>query len=236
VNDAVSVNTVREPLVVASPEPATARAAREELFNALTHAAGCILAIVGATVLLSAALRRGGPWNLSACAVYSITGVAAYAASTLSHVFRNPAARKTFRIADQALIFLFIAGTWTPIAAAWLRTPWWWAFHAAIWAVALGGFLSKALFAHRVSLGTVSAVLYLLLGWSPVLVAYPLVHACPTSLLLWLLAGGICYTLGLLFFHFDARIPYFHAAWHVLVIAGSACHYFGILHYCTGAA
>ena len=209
--------------------------AREELFNALTHGAGCALAVVASAALISIAARQGDHLQLGACVVYAVTMVAAYAASTLSHTFKARAARSAFRIADQALIFLFIAGSWTPIAATWLRTGrGWWAFHASMWAVALIGFVSKALFAHRVTMGTVSALLYLVLGWSPVLVALPLTRILPQPLCLWLLAGGLCYTLGLLFFRYDDRVPYFHAAWHVLVMAGSACHYVGILRYCTG--
>jgi hemolysin III len=206
---------------------------REELFNASTHAVGFALAVVGAIVLLLKVSRDGGRLQFAACSTYAITLVLTYAASTLSHVFKNPAARNIFRIADQALIFLFIAGSWTPVAATWLRGPWWSALHAGLWTIALTGFISKALFAHRVAVGTVSATLYLLLGWSPVLVAKPVISACPVPLLLWLLAGGVFYTLGLVFYRYDNRVPYFHAAWHVLVIAGSACHYFGILNYCT---
>jgi hemolysin III len=216
--------------------PAGAHAPREELFNALTHGLGSGLAIVGAVVLLSAASRHGTSPELTACAVYAVTLVGAYVASTLSHVFANPSIRAFFRVTDQAMIFLFIAGSWTPIAVAWLHGPVWWTYHAIVWGIALIGFVSKALFAHRTTVGTVSAILYLALGWTPVLVAYPLLHACPLPLLLWLLAGGVCYTIGLVFFHFDTRVPYFHAAWHILVIAGSACHYLGILRYCTGRA
>jgi hemolysin III len=236
VADAATITDVREGRAARVPQADSLPPAREEFFNALTHGAGCALSIVAATALLTAASRHGSAWEFGACVVYAVTLVAAYAASTLSHVFRSPAARNAFRIADQALIFLFIAGSWTPIAAAWLRTGrGWWVFHAAVWVVALAGFVSKALFAHRVTMGTVSALLYLLLGWSPVLVAVPLTRVLPAALCLWLLAGGICYTLGLLFFRYDDRVPYFHAAWHVFVIAGSACHYFGILNHCTGA-
>ena len=224
-----------ETATVPAPAEQSRWAAREELLNAATHAAGLALAAAGAALLLAAVARQGEDWQRAACAAYAVTLVAAYAASTLSHVFKNPAARNAFRIADQAIIFLFIAGSWAPVAATWLRHGRWWAFHAALFTVALVGFLSKALFAHRVKMGTVSAALYLVLGWSPVLVAVPLVRACPMPLLHWLLAGGMCYTLGLLFFHFDDRVPYFHAAWHLLVVAGSACHYLGILHYCTAA-
>ena len=215
----------------------TLPAAHEERLNALTHGAGFVLAVAAGFVLLTRVRATGNDWQVGACAVYAVTLAAAYGASTLSHVFRNPVSRALFRIADQALIFLFIAGSWTPIAAAWLRGgAGWWAFHAALWAVAAAGFLSKALFAHRVTMGTVSTALYLVLGWSPVLVAVPLAHALPAPLCLWLVAGGACYTLGLAFFHYDSRVTYFHAAWHVLVMAGSACHYLGILNYCTAAA
>ena len=208
----------------------------EEFFNALTHGAGCLLAAVAASALYGRVSRDGDRWQFAGVVIYCLTLVAAYAASTLSHVFHSPRARNAFRTADQALIFLFIAGTWTPVAATWLRHGHaWWVFHAGMWAVALGGFFSKALFAHRVSLGTVSTALYLLLGWSPVFVAVPLAHVLPAALGFWLIAGGVCYTLGLLFFHFDDRIRYFHATWHVLVMAGSACHYFGILNHCTTA-
>ena len=220
-----------------SPPPvARRRADREEAFNAATHAGGFALALVGSAVLLSAVVRTGGGAQVAACAVYSATMVAAYAASTLSHVLTAPRARNIFRTADQAVIFLFITGTWAPIAVTWLNgNRWWWAFHAAHAAVAVAGFVSKAVFAHRVTLGTVSAALYLVLGWSPLLVARPVMSACPPALCLWLLAGGLCYTAGLLFFWQDARVPYFHATWHVLVVAGSACHYLGIFGYCTTA-
>jgi hemolysin III len=236
VRDAAAATNATHPLAANPADPAGIRglpSAREELFNAATHAVGFALAVVGAVVLLWTAAQRAERWQFAACAIYSVTLVLTYAASTLSHVFKNPAARKTFRIADQALIFLFIAGSWTPVAATWLRGPWWSALHAALWAVALFGFVSKALFAHRVAPGTVSAILYLVIGWSPVLVAKPVISACPVPLLLWLVAGGIFYTVGLIFFRYDSRVPYFHAAWHVCVIAGSACHYFGILNYCA---
>jgi len=210
------------------------RADREEAFNAATHAVGFALALVGSAVLLATVVRTGGRAQGAACAVYAATMVAAYAASTLSHVLTGARARNFFRTADQAVIFLFISGTWAPIAVTWLNgSRWWWAFHAAHAAVAVAGFVSKAVFAHRVTLGTVSAALYLVLGWAPLLVARPVMAACPPALCLWLLAGGVCYTAGLLFFWKDARVPYFHATWHVLVVAGSVCHYLGILHYCT---
>ena len=214
--------------------PATGAAVREERFNAATHAIGLVLACVGAVAVIGRAARQGAPWQIAACSFYAVTLVAAYAASTLSHVFPDGRTRRAFRIADQAVIFLFIAGSYAPLAAAWLRGDHWWVLHAAIFGVALLGFVSKAAFAHRVEVGTVSAALYLLLGWSPLFAARPIVAAMPEALSFSLLLGGICYTVGLVFFSYDRRVRYFHAAWHVMVIAGSACHYYGILHYCTG--
>jgi hemolysin III len=147
---------------------------------------------------------------------------------------RRPAARHALRALDQAVIFLFIAGSYTPVALTWLRDgSGWWAMHAAVWGVAAAGFVAKIAFAYRVRPESVSATLYLLVSWLPVLATYPVMSVLPGRLMLWMLAGGVCYTAGVLFFHYDRRVPYFHAAWHVLVIAGSACHYAGIFFYCT---
>ena len=210
--------------------------AREEQFNAATHAVGLALGCVGAFVVIVAAARNGTAWQVLACSAYAATLVAAYAASTLSHFVRRPAPRRAFRIADQAIIFLFIAGSYAPTAAAWLRGGHWWALHTVIFGIAAAGFISKGAFAHRVESGSVSAALYLLLGWSPVVATKPIIAAVPLPLCLWLAAGGVCYTVGVIFFNYDQRVRYFHAAWHVMVMAGSACHYFGTLFYCTGRA
>lgn len=209
----------------------------EERVNAATHAVGLAWAAAGALVLLTAAVRDGGPWQVLGCAFYAVTLLAAYAASTMSHLVSDPRRQRAWRAADQALIFLFIAGSYTPVALTWLRDGPWWLLHALVWGVALIGFVGKAVYAHRVELGTVSSALYVLLGWMPVAAAVPMMAVAPGRLLLWFLAGGVCYTLGAaVFFRLDHRVPFFHAAWHVLVMAGSACQYFGILFYCAAAA
>jgi hemolysin III len=206
----------------------------EEGVNAATHAAGLLCGLAGAVVIVWYAAVRGGPWQWLGCGVYAATLVAAYAASTLSHVFRRPRARYAFRVADQAIIFLFIAGSYTPMALTYLREgPWWWALHALVWGVALAGFTSKAVFSHRVHAARVSAALYLAIGWMPVLAARPILAAVPIGLLAWIAAGGLFYTVGTIFFRYDQRVPYFHAVWHLCVIAGSACHFLGNLFYCT---
>lgn len=201
----------------------------EEIANAITHGIGLLIALFGAVFLLAAAVRRGTPVQVLACTLYGATLVMTYLFSTLSHVLPPPRQRNLMRAADQAAIFLFIAGTYTPMATTYLKSPAWWLLTAAVWCVAIFGFLRKAVWTHRVELGTVSTILYVLLGLLPA----PMFFLLPIGLLKWVITGGLCYLMGLLFFSFDHRIRYFHAAWHLLVFAGSVCHFLGILLYCT---
>ena len=205
----------------------------EEYANAATHGLGLLGAIAGAVMLLMAVHRYGDTWGVVSCWIYAVTLVAVYAVSTLSHALRNETARHRLRIADQAVIYLFIAGSFTPIGFTWLRDGYWWTVPVGMWIVAIIGFARKALFSHKVHLGSVSTVLYLVLGWMPVLGIWHLVQTAPAGLSVWLIGGGLCYTSGILFFHYDQRIRYFHAGWHLMVIAGSVCHFLGILFYCT---
>jgi len=201
----------------------------EEVVNAVTHGVGLLLAIAGSALLILNVVHRGSTSQIWACGVYATTLLLTYLASTLSHVLREPRARQFMRAADQALIFLFIAGTFAPIAITWLKGGGWWVLNVAIWIVALFGFCRKAIWNHRVELGTVSVLLYLFVGWMPL----PMFFFLPAGLLKWIMAGGLCYCLGIVFFNYDDRIRYFHATWHVLVLAGSVCHFIGILVYCT---
>jgi len=207
----------------------------EELVNAATHGIGLALAIAAGIVLICTAARHGSAWQVVGCSIYAVTLIAAYAASTLSHSFRRPRLRSAFRIADQATIFLFIAGSYTPMALAYLHHGGWWVLTSLVWLVAMIGFFQKAVFAHRVHLGAVSASLYVVLGWLPITAIGPMFSVVPAHLLFWIVIGGVCYSAGILFFHFDNRVRYFHAAWHLMVIAGTTCHYIGALVYCTGS-
>lgn len=206
---------------------------REERANAYTHGLACLAAVAGAVVLMRAVVRGGGPWQVWACGFYAATMVATYAASTASHVVRSPNRRARWRRADQALIFLYIAGSFSPIALTWLRASGWWWLIGWVWAVAAVGFISKVVFAHNVRAGSVTTWLYVLLGWLPVVATWWIWRAMPSGLFAAMYLGGGFYTLGLVFFYYDRRVRFGHAAWHVAVIAGSVCHYWGILHYCT---
>jgi hemolysin III len=204
----------------------------EEMANAITHAAGLLLAIAGTFFLSRAVLRQGSPAQIWACALYATTLVLTYFASTLSHVAREPRVRAAMRTVDQAAIFLLIAGTYTPMAVTWLHGGEWWMLDVAMWGLALAGFLSKVVWTHRVGLGTVSTLLYVILGGIPL----PMVFVIPAGLLRWVVAGDLCFCLGILFFNFDHRIRYFHATWHLLVMGGTVCHFLGILIYCASRA
>lgn len=207
-----------------------ARLRREEFMNCLTHALGAVAGLVGVCFLLPIAAQRGDGWQVAACAIYASALVAVFAASALSHAFHHSRWRRLFRTIDQACIFLLIAGTFTPIATTYLRQGAWWILLAAIWIIALVGFASKAFFAHQIE--SVSTKLHLLLGWLPVLAAKPIIAVAPAGLAGWMLLGGCCYSLGTLWLRYDHR-PYFHVVWHLLVIAGSACHFLAIWAYCT---
>ena len=200
----------------------------EELANCLTHAVGLALSIVGTVVLLRRTALYGDALQVAGVSVYGATLVAVYAASTLSHSFERPRIRHFFRTVDQVCIFLLIAGTFTPISLTYLREGWWWALFISMWGLALVGIFFKIFFTrlHNV---TVSA--YVLLGWMPAIAIKPIVAVMPAAALVWIVLGGILYTIGTLFLIRDNQVPYFHAIWHVFVIAASACHYIAVMQF-----
>ncbi len=197
------------------------------LANAITHGVGAALAVVGA-VYLVAASTRGSAWLVVSCAVFASTLVLVYVCSTLYHSLVRTRARHVFHVLDHSAIYLLIAGTYTPFTLISLRGPVGWSLFAAVWALAVAGVVFKSLAVGRFAVA--SALVYLFQGWIVVVAVRPLVHALGWPGVLWLAAGGFSYTLGILFFALDRR-PYFHAAWHLFVLAGSVAHYFAILFY-----
>ena len=204
-----------------------ARSLAEEIANSLTHGFGLALSLAGSLVLLGRLQAQPDAWRLVGCGVFMAALVAVYAASTLSHAVTRTAWRRTCRILDQACIYLLIAATYTPFALEYLRFGWWWLFLILMWTAALIGFLSKLWFLHRIDKATIWS--YLLLGWLPIIHTWAYLSLVPLGALTWILAGGLCYTAGTVFLVLDHRRIYFHAIWHLFVIAGSACHYTGIL-------
>ena len=207
------------------------------LANAITHGIGAGLAIAGAVCLIVAS-TRGSVWTVVSCSIFAGTLVLVYLCSTLYHSLVRTRARPVFHILDHSSIYLLIAGTYTPFTLISLHGPLGWTVFGVEWSLAVAGVLFKSLAMERFTAGrlaVLSSVVYLLQGWFIVVVARPLVHAIGWHGIAWLGAGGLAYTLGIIFFALDSR-RYFHAAWHIFVLAGSIAHYFAILFYVVPTA
>jgi len=197
------------------------------LANAITHGIGAVLAIIGAVFLIAASTR--GPARLViSCSVFSVTLVLVYVCSTLYHSLVRTRARHVFHILDHSAIYLLIAGTYTPFALITLRGPLGWTIFGVEWGLALAGVIFKSFAVGRFEVA--SALVYLGQGWFAVVAVVPFIHSLGWNGLLWLGGGGVAYTLGIIFFALD-RLRYFHALWHLFVLAGSIAHYFAILFY-----
>jgi hemolysin III len=201
----------------------------EELVNSVIHGIGLALSIAGAIVLIARSHSQGDAYRVMGCTVFTITLIAVYAASTLSHIPFRPRLRNLFRRLDQGSIYLLIVGTCMPFGLVYLRTGWWFLFFGSMWTVALCGFLSKILFSHRVE--AVAIWSYVLLGWMPIATVPSLIEVVPAAALWWMLIGGLCYTCGTLFLIHDKRHPLLHPVWHLFVVAGSTCHFMTILFF-----
>jgi len=195
------------------------------LANSITHGVGALAAVAGAIYLIVAS-TRGTAWVVLSTAAFASTLILVYLSSTLYHALVRTRARRVFQVIDHCAIYLLIAGTYTPFALVPLRGPVGWTLLAAVWTLAIGGVIFKSLAVERFAV--LSTILYLAQGWLAVFAMRSLLHAVGWEGVLWLLAGGLAYTLGVVFFALD-RLPYFHAAWHLFVLAGSAAHYCAIL-------
>jgi len=201
----------------------------EEFANSISHGFGLIAAVVATPFLIRHAVRHGDAWFVVGASIFATTMVLLYLASTLYHALPVGRAKRVFRVIEHSAIFLLIAGTYTPFTLGVLRGAWGWTLFGLVWSIALAGLMLKAL--NRMSHPILSTGLYLLMGWLIVIAAHPLSDRMPTSGLLWLVAGGLAYTAGVVFFAFDSRLRYGHFIWHLFVMAGTACHYFAVLWY-----
>jgi len=198
----------------------------DEIANTVTHGIGLVLSIAGFVVLLVLAILRGTAWHIVACSVYGASLIALYSASTLYHAVVSPRLKRALRIFDHSAIYLLIAGTYTPFLLLNLRGPWGWSIFGVIWGLAVAGVIFKLWFVERVP--RLSTALYIAMGWLVVIAAKPILTHVPAATLLWILAGGLFYSLGVVFYAWK-RLPYHHAVWHLFVLAGSTCHYFAVL-------
>lgn len=201
----------------------------EEIANSISHGAGLLAAIIGIPVLIVHAARHGDAIFIAACSLFSLTIVLMYFASTLYHALPVGKAKRVFKVLDHSSIYLLIAGTYAPFTLGVLRGPWGWTLFGIVWGLAVAGVALKA--SGKASNPILSTAVYLLMGWVVVIAVNPLFTRVPTAGLLWLLAGGLCYTGGVVFFATDSQLRYGHAVWHLFVLAGTVCHYFAVLWY-----
>lgn len=201
----------------------------EEIANSLSHGLGLIAALVAAPFLILHAVRHGDAGFTVGASVFAATMVLLYLASTLYHALPIGRAKRVFRVIEHSAIFLLIAGTYTPFTLGVLRGAWGWTLLALVWGLAVAGVMLKAL--NRLTHPILTTSLYLLMGWLIVIAADPLTDSVPAPGLLWLVAGGLAYTAGVVFFAFDSRLRYGHFLWHLFVMAGTACHYFAVFGY-----
>jgi hemolysin III len=198
---------------------------RWELANALTHGAGVVAGLAGGAVLIVCASLYGDVLKVVSSAVFAATLVLLYTASTLYHAVRRPALKARLKVFDHCAIYLLIAGTYTPFALIGLRGGWGWSLFGVAWGLAVAGVVFKLFFTGRFP--RVSTAIYLGMGWMAVVAIVPMLERLPRVTLAWLVAGGLAYTAGTVFYH--NRRPYAHAVWHLFVLAGSVCHFAAVL-------
>ena len=200
----------------------------EEIANSVSHGIGLLAALVAFPVLIMAALARGDAAAIVGAGVFATTLVLLYLASTLYHAMPGSRAKRVFQVLDHSAIYLLIAGTYTPFTLGVLRGPWGWTLFGLVWSLAAAGTLLKTLGGLRSA--ALSTWTYLAMGWLILIAAEPAWTLLPKWGLFWLIAGGVAYTAGAVFFAAE-RIRYFHFVWHLFVVAGSACHFVAVLWY-----
>ncbi|MGQ0801379.1 MAG: PAQR family membrane homeostasis protein TrhA [Pseudomarimonas sp.] len=198
---------------------------REEVANALTHGLAAAAALAGSSVLITLSALFGDGWQLAGAIVYGVTLLLLYLASTLYHAIPHTTAKARLKVFDHCAIFLLIAGTYTPFALVGLRGPWGWSLLGIVWGLAIIGCVFKLFFTGRFK--GLSTLIYIGMGWIALVAIEPSLRLLSTWTLSWVLAGGIAYTLGTLFY-MSRRLTYAHAIWHGFVILGSVCHFVAV--------
>ncbi|MBL8171247.1 MAG: hemolysin III family protein [Acidobacteria bacterium] len=200
----------------------------EEIANSVSHGIGLLLSLIVLPVLILAALRQGSASALVGATVFAVSLVVLYCASTIYHALPPNRAKQFFRLLDHVAIFLLIAGTYTPFTLGVLRGPLGWTLLALVWGMAILGITLKVVWGFRYK--AVSTGMYLAMGWMAVIAVQEVWLRMPVSGIKWLLAGGLAYTVGVVFFVAE-RMRYNHLAWHLFVLIGSTCHTCAVLWY-----
>jgi hemolysin III len=200
----------------------------EELANSITHGIGAVLSIGALGILTAFASLFGNAWHIVSCSIFGATLILLYTTSTLYHSIQIPEAKTVLRVLDHAAIFLLIAGTYTPFLLVNIHGPWGWSLFGVVWTIALLGVIFQVSLLRRWPVASVG--LYVGMGFLILVAIKPLVASLTPDGLRLLIAGGLAYILGLVFYGWR-RLPYHHAVWHLFVLAGSTFHFFSILFY-----
>jgi hemolysin III len=198
----------------------------EEIANSITHGTGVGLSIAALVILVVFASKLGDAWKVVGFSIYGAMLIFMYISSTLYHAFPQPMVKRFFRILDHSSICLLIAGTYTPITIGVMRGGWGWTLFGLIWGFTLIG-INLQIFAMK-QLKWMSTVMYIGMGMMIVIAIRPLMEKAPPGLMTWMLIGGACYLLGVIFYVWK-KLPWHHPIWHLFVLAGSVCHFFGML-------
>ncbi len=199
----------------------------EEQLNAWTHGIGAALGIA-ALVLLIVYADTTKPWSLFSVIVYGISIIILFLASTFYHAVKGEKRKHYFRIVDHVSIYLLIAGTYTPVLLISLADSLGWTLFWTVWGIAAFGVILKLFFTGKFEI--FSTLLYLVMGWLIIFDFSNLSEALGPNGILWLFAGGLSYTVGIIFYAIH-KVPYFHVIWHLFVLGGAICHFFMIFLY-----
>jgi hemolysin III len=200
----------------------------EEIAHSVTHGVGAALALVGLVLLVLRAVDTGDALRVVSFTLFGASLVLLYTISCIYHALIPRTAKRVFRSLDHSAIYVLIAGSYTPYLLVSLGGRWGWSLFGVVWGLAVLGIVFKALWAGRFRV--VSTLLYLGMGWLCVVAVKPLLAAVPAAGLWWLLAGGLFYTFGTVFYLWK-RLRWHHAVWHLFVMAGSFCHWVSVYRY-----
>jgi hemolysin III len=211
-----------------SPSETTQYSISEEILNSITHGAGLLVSIAGLVFLIVLSSMYGQASHIAGCTVFGVSLVLLYLASTLYHSFSKPNVKRIFKILDHSCIYVLIAGTYTPFMIVMVRGVLGWSIFAIVWFLTVAGIIFKAFFINRFKI--LSTIAYILMGWIIIFAIKPLLQSLPEGGIVWLISGGLAYTVGTIFYMWK-KLPFNHAIWHLFVLAGSVCHFMAVLFY-----
>ena len=203
----------------------------EELANSISHGIGVVFAIIAAPILIVTAVNAGDVYAIVGSSIFAASMIILYLSSTLYHALPFKRAKRAFQIVDHVAIFLFIAGTYTPFALGVLRGAWGWTIFGLVWSIALAGIIMKLVFVAKYH--KISTAIYLCMGWIAIIAIKPLIDSVLPWGMFWVISGGVAYTVGVIFFIIDTRLPYAHFVWHLFVLLGTVFHFIAVLGYST---